>query len=84
MLKNFSLADNLDWAAVDAEDGARRLRKIFEDIAFENENLSLDGEQPISALCDSEMERLHHAEVSLRQAAQRISEIKTTLATLIK
>lgn len=80
MPKNFNLEERLDWATGDAEDGARYLRELFDDFAFENENLTLDGEPPISELTDAEMKRLHHAEVSLIQAARRISEIKTTLA----
>ena len=80
MLNDFNLQDRLDWATGDAEDGARQLRKIFEELAFENENL--DGEPPISELSDNEMKRLHTAESYLLQAARRISEIKTTLAIL--
>ena len=80
MPKNFNLEQQLDWATEDAEDGARKLRKLFDDFAFDNENLMLDGEPPITELSEAEMERLHTAEVYLLQAARRISEIKTTLA----
>ena len=84
MPKNFNLEERLDWATEDAEDAARQLRKLFDDFAFENENLTLDDEAPISELNDDEMQQLHTAEVYLLQAARRISEIKTTLATLSK
>ena len=80
MPKHFCLAEKLNWATGDAEDGARKLRKLFDDFAFDNENLRLDGEPPITELSEAEMERLHTAEVYLLQAARRISEIKTTLA----
>ena len=83
-MKNFCLEERLDWATGDAEDGARKLRKLFDDFAIDNENLTLDGEAPISELSDDEMQQLHTAEVYLLQAARRISEIKTTLATLSK
>lgn len=78
--KEFDLEQRLDWATEDAEDGARKLRKLFDDFAFDNENLTLDGKEPLSDLTDAEMKRLHMAEVYLIQAARRISEIKTTLA----
>lgn len=83
-MKNFCLEERLDWATGDAEDAARQLRKLFDDFAFENENLTLDGEAPVSELNEAEMQQLQQAEVSLWQAARRISEIKTTLATLSK
>ena len=81
MPKKFDLEKRLDWATGDAEDAARQLRKLFDDFAIDNENLMLGGEKPISELNDNEMKRLHTAECYLIQAARRISEIKTTLAT---
>ena len=80
MPKNFNLEERLDWATSDAEDGARKLRKLFEEIALDNENLGFDGEAPISELHEDNLQRLHMAEVYLLQAARRVSEIKTTLA----
>ena len=80
MPKNFNLEERLDWATSDAEDGARYLRELFDDFAFDNENLMLGGEEPVSELNEAEMKQLHRAEVSLYHAARRISEIKTTLA----
>ena len=84
MPKNFCLEERLDWATVDAEDAARKLRELFDQFAMENEYLTMDGEAPISELSEAEMQRLHTAEVYLLQAARRISEIKTTLASLSK
>ena len=81
-MKKFNLEKRLDWATGDAEDGARQLREIFEELALENENRSFDSEPPLADLCDADMKRLHTAESFLLQAARRISEIKTTLATL--
>ena len=83
-MRNFCLQERLDWATENAEDGARQLRRLFDDFAIDNENLTLDGEEPISELNDDEMQQLHTAETYLLQAARRISEIKTTLATLGK
>lgn len=80
MPNNFNLEERLDWATEDAEDGARKLRELFEDFAFDNENLMLDGEPPITELSEAEMKRLQTAENYLLSAARRISEIKTTLA----
>ena len=79
--KEFDLEEQLDWVTVDAEDAARHIRKLFDDFAFDNENLVLGGEAPMSDLSEAEMEQLRRAEVSLYHAARRISEIKTTLAT---
>lgn len=80
MPKHFDLAARLNAATADAEDGARKLRKLFDDFAFDNENVTLGGEPPISELSEAGMQHLHTVEVYLLQAARRISEIKTTLA----
>ena len=80
MPKHFDLAARLNAAASDAEDGARKLRKLFDDFAFDNENVTLGGEPPIRELSEAGMQHLHTVEVYLLQAARRISEIKTTLA----
>ena len=80
MPKHFDLAARLNAATSDAEDGARKLRKLFDDFAFDNENVTLGGEPPISELSETEMQHLHTVEGYLFKAARRISEIKTTLA----